>query len=103
MQSRKEPICWGDPTAITQAGDINPNCDISGCTGTFPQFTSFSKPQDVTVSAPIWTMPCLFKTCKQMLGNTHFCRFVLYFMSAKKKYSPSLNSVHMHTLPNMGM
>lgn len=86
MQSKTEPICWSDPTKITQAGDINSDCNISPCTIKFPLFTSFSNPQDVTVfvSGPICTMPCLFKTCKQMLGNTLLSCCIMFHVSQEK-------------------
>lgn len=79
---------------MTQAEDINSECDISPCTTTFPWYTSLSNPQDVAVSVygQICTMTCLFKTCKQMLRNTQLLSCCIMFHVSQGKYSPSFHA-----------
>ncbi len=99
---------------MTQASGIHFECDIS-CATPFHRFTSISNPQDVavSVSGQIHTMPCLFKTCKQMLGNTQLLSCCIMFHINQGKNTThhfthayigiQTHTHNKHTLPNMDM
>lgn len=46
MKRVEKNLFFSDPAKMSQAGDINSECDISACTNTFLWLTSFSNPQD---------------------------------------------------------